>query len=298
VSDSAARLLVPVRTPYRLDLTATALRRLSTNVVDVFDGTTYRRLIGNVASPTLLEVTQPRSDVLDVLVTGRFDGDVSAVIERMLGTNVDLEHFYRVSAATPWLNAIVQNARGVKSPRYPSVWEAIVNAVVFQQVSIHAAAAILKRVIVRYATSVQVGELTLVPFAPPEAIVAADPVEMRSLGLSINKVVALQTLARAVLDGQIEDRTLERLPTLELIEHLVQFKGIGPWTGAVIALRGFGRLDTFPLKDSGVARSLRELSGDPDLDATPLLAALGEQRGMLYYHLLLGRLAARGEITF
>jgi DNA-3-methyladenine glycosylase II len=64
----------------------------------------------------------------------------------------------------------------------------------------------------------------------------------------------------------------------------------------VIALRGFGRLDLFPMNDSGVARSVRELSGRPDVAVEPLLARLGEQRGMLYYHLLLGRLAARGDV--
>ena len=75
------------------------------------------------------------------------------------------------------------------------------------------------------------------------------------------------------------------------------FKGIGPWTAAVIALRGFGRLDVFPMNDSGVARSLRELSGDPAVDADAILARLCHQRGMLYYHLLIGRLAARGDIV-
>jgi len=44
------------------------------------------------------------------------------------------------------------------------------------------------------------------------------------------------------------------------------------------------------LKDSGVARSLRELSGDPGLDPAALLEALGPVRGFLYFHLLLGRM--------
>ncbi|GAC1549061.1 MAG: hypothetical protein NVS2B17_33880 [Candidatus Velthaea sp.] len=296
--DSVRTLTVPVRTPYRLDLTATALRRLSTNVVDVFDGAVYRRLIGDPSAVALLEVTQPAPDALAVRVVGETDMDVAALVARMLGANVDLDRFYRVSKKWPWLHAIVQNARGVKSPRYPTLWETIVNAVVFQQVSIHAAAAILRRVIERTVATVQVGGVTIAPFVTPGIIVDADPVFLRALGLSINKVVALRTLGRAVLDGELDESELEPLPTPELVGRLERFKGIGPWTAAVIALRGFGRLDVFPLKDSGVARSLRDLSGSPDLDAAPLLAALGDQRGMLYYHLLLGRLAARGEIAW
>ena len=55
-------------------------------------------------------------------------------------------------------------------------------------------------------------------------------------------------------------------------------------------LRGFGRLDVFPMRDSGVARTVKLLSGDDRLDLDAVLDVLGPVRGMLYYHLLLGRL--------
>jgi DNA-3-methyladenine glycosylase II len=76
---------------------------------------------------------------------------------------------------------------------------------------------------------------------------------------------------------------------------LRRIKGIGPWTAAVILLRGLGRLDMFPGNDSGVAANLARVSGKR-LDAAPIAAALGSQRGMLYFCLLLARLEAIGEI--
>jgi DNA-3-methyladenine glycosylase II len=254
--------------------------------------------LGAGARPALLEVTQAAPDALSVCVTGDpGDDDVVALAGRMLGAGVDLTHFYHAAADFPWLAKIVTAARGVKPPRYPSLWEAIVNAVVFQQVSIHAAAAILRRLIERFEPLRTFGSIALAPFIQPQIVADADPLELRGLGLSVNKVVALRTLARAVLDGALDRRSLELLETAELAARLATFKGIGPWTAAVIALRGFGRLDIFPLNDSGVARSLKELSGEPGVDAAELLARLGPQRGMLYYHLLIGRLAARGEIA-
>jgi DNA-3-methyladenine glycosylase II len=51
-----------------------------------------------------------------------------------------------------------------------------------------------------------------------------------------------------------------------------------------------GRLDTFPLRDSGVARSLSLLAGEMHVDQGELLERLGDMRGMLYYHLLLSRM--------
>jgi len=265
-----------VRTPYRLDLTATVLRRLSTNVVDVFDGTVYRRLIGDPAEPTLLAVTQPSADAVDV----RLEGPAAAA-------HFDPEALDRLAAG----------ARGVKPPRYPTLWESIVNAVVYQQVSIHAAGAILRRVIERYARAREVEGARLFPFPNARTLLDADPSELRDLGLSINKINALKAVAAAIVEETLDEAGLTLLSTPELLAGLVAHKGIGPWTAAVVALRGFGRLDVFPMNDSGAAASLRTLSGDPAIAAEPVIAALVPQQGMLYYHLLIGRLIARGDLV-
>jgi DNA-3-methyladenine glycosylase II len=289
---------VAVRAPFRLDLTANVLRRLSTNVVDVFDGSTYRRLIGSADAPAILSVTQTGPTEISAGIEGaggtRYDPALLA--GRMLGIDVDLEPFYHAAASVPWLAPLVAGARGVKPPRYPTIWEACVNAIVYQQVSIHAAGAILRRVIERYTTPLAVGEVHLRAFPGPETFADADAAELRALGLSINKVVSVRAVARAILDGEIDEATLMLLPTPALMEALTVHRGIGPWTAAVVALRGFGRLDLFPMNDSGVARSVKDLSGAVDVDVEALLAQLGPQRGMLYYHLLIGRLAARGDV--
>jgi DNA-3-methyladenine glycosylase II len=275
------------------------LRRLSTNVVDVFDGTVYRRLLGDPLSPALLSVEQVAPEALAV----RLDGpgadtiDAAAIVRRMLGTEVDLSAFYAGAATVPWLDRIAQGARGVKPPRYPSLWETICNAVVYQQVSIHAAGAILRRVIERYSRAVEANGVRLFPFPAPRTLLDAYPVELRGLGLSVNKINALKAVGAAIEAGELDESTLEPLTTPELIEALVAHKGIGPWTGAVVALRGFGRLDIFPMNDSGAEAGLRKLSGDPGTLAEPIIAALEPQQGMLYYHLLLGRLHTTGEVT-
>ncbi len=77
---------------------------------------------------------------------------------------------------------------------------------------------------------------------------------------------------------------------------LTMHKGIGPWTAAVVALRGFGRLDLFPMNDSGAARNIKALSGDPNIAIEGVVEKLGEQRGMLYYHLLIDSLVRRGKL--
>lgn len=274
------------------------LRRLSTNVVDVFAGGTYRRLLGDPARPTLLTVEQTAPDALTVGLQGPEAKrlDPAALVERMLGARRDLDAFYAGAARFAWLDRIARGARGVKPPRYPSLWETVCNAVVYQQVSIHAAAAILRRTIERYAVAVELDDARIFPVPVPRTLLDADPQELRDVGLSVNKILALKAVARALEAGELDERALEPLSTPALVETLVAHKGIGPWTAAVIALRGFGRLDVFPMNDSGVAKSLRTLTGEADVQPEPVLAALAPQQGMLYYHLLLGRLHATGEV--
>ena len=113
----------------------------------------------------------------------------------------------------------------------------------------------------------------------------------------MNKINALKAVGAAIESGELDESKLEPLSTPELIAALVAHKGIGPWTGAVVALRGFGRLDIFPMNDSGAEAGLRKFSGDPATRAEPIIAALEPQQGMLYYHLLLGRLNTTGEVT-
>ena len=299
---SVREAIVPVRTPYRLDLTAVVLRRLSTNVVDTFEGGTFRRLLGDPAAPTLLSVEQSAPDALTVRLDGPAGGnggalDPAALVCRLLGTEVDLSPFYAGAASVPWLNRIAAAARGVRPPRYPSLWETICNAIVYQQISIHAAGAILRRTIECCARPVEANGVRLYPFFAPRTILAAARDDLRAAGLSVNKVDALKAVAAAIESGELDETALEPLPTPQLVESLVAHKGIGPWTAAVVALRGFGRLDVFPMKDSGATALLRSLSGNPNIEVEPIIEALAPQQGMLYYHLLLGRLAATGEVT-
>ncbi len=112
-------------------------------------------------------------------------------------------------------------------------------------------------------------------------------------GLSAAKVATLRRVAAALADGTLRECELEALPSSVAAERLCAIKGIGPWTAAVILLRGLGRLDVFPQNDSGVARSLRALTQEP-VDVDCVLRALAPEQGMLYDHLLLARLEAAG----
>ena len=184
--------------------------------------------------------------------------------------------------------------RGVRPPRYPTIWEACVNAIVFQQISLHAASSIMGRLTVGLSEPVEHSGVRLYPFPSPEQILSAPDSVLRGAGLSAGKLATLRRVADALGAGAIDEGQLERLPSPDAAALLRSIKGIGPWTAVVILLRGLGRLDVFPANDTSVARNLTLVGGPAALDVETLLDTLGPERGMLYYHLLLGRLETRG----
>ncbi|MBD5655143.1 MAG: DNA-3-methyladenine glycosylase 2 family protein [Candidatus Eremiobacteraeota bacterium] len=291
---------VPVVVPFRLDLTVAVLRRFSTNVVDVVapDGTYRRALESGADGPYVVAVRQPSAALIDIRIEcGRGDeAGAVALVRRMLGTDRTIDVFDRGASRVSWLRDLAARMRGVKPPRYATLWEACVNAILFQQVSLHAASAILRRTILALGDPLVSAETTLHAIPTIDRFLAASDTTLRTAGLSINKIATLRRVGEALRDGAFDEATLERHSTAEASTLLCAIKGIGPWTAAVILLRGLGRLDVFPQNDSGVARGVTALTTERAALADAL-AELGAERGMLYYHLLLARLEARGEVV-
>jgi DNA-3-methyladenine glycosylase II len=297
---SRARYDVDLVTPYRLDLTVSALRRLSTNTVDVLtvDGE-YLRTLDGFRKPILVRVVQTHPTALTVTLEGCEGANerirASAIVRRILGVEQELSRFYSAARDIPWLWPLAVRMRGVKPPRYPTLWEACVNAIVFQQVSLSAASSITRRVIMALGLPLKRGNIVLHAFPSADRFRVADDI-LRAAGLSTNKLATLRRVADALLSGSLDVAMLEERPSPDAAEILCGIKGIGPWTATVILLRGLGRLDVFPMRDSSVARNLAFVAGAATVDVDRVLNELGGQRGMLYYHLLLARLDARGQI--
>ena len=292
---------IPVVMPYRLDLTVCVLRRLSTNVVDLLtpQGMYVRAL--SVPEPVIVRVVQDaHGKSLSMSIEGDTQNDaaVLGLVRQMLGTDRDLRKFYRAAARIRWLAPLVNRMRGVKPPRYPSLWEACVNAVVFQQISLRAASTIMHRLILAVGSAVHTAGIPvpLYLFPAPESFQRANSARLRAAGLSASKVATLRRVADALLSGSLDPMALETCSSPDAAAMLRRIKGIGPWTAAVILLRGLGRLDVFPLNDTSVAKNVALIAGSAPFDAERVLKDLGPQHGMLYFHLLLGRLEARGEL--
>ncbi|HEY0982781.1 MULTISPECIES: DNA-3-methyladenine glycosylase [unclassified Schlesneria] len=92
-----------------------------------------------------------------------------------------------------------------------------------------------------------------------QAIIEQTDEELRSVGLSRQKVSYLKDLSERVIDRRLRLDRIGRLSDEEAIEQLIQVRGIGRWTAQMFLIFSLGRLDVFPHDDLIVRSSIREL---------------------------------------
>ena len=295
--------------PFRLDLTVWALRRRAENIIDRWDGRTYSRVFVLDAKAVELEVSQlgtrtrPR---LRVIATGsrltrRGKRIVSTLVERMLGTRVDLTMFYRLAARLPDLGDLVQRFRGLKPPRFPTVFESLLAAFACQQVSLALGVLLLNRLAKTYGVAVQQIGGRVWAFPRPEDLSAEEPEALGRLGFSRQKASAIIELSLAVSERRLDLEKFTELDRDTLLQQLHALRGVGRWSAEYVSLRGLGRLQVFPGDDVGAQNKLQRYLGlgkPPNYEAVRRrLTQWGDYAGLIYFHLLLHGLAEKGYLS-
>jgi DNA-3-methyladenine glycosylase II len=286
--------------PFRLDLTVWTLRRRAINELDRWDGHTYARTLAIDDRAVDVEVTQSGPAALRVVVRGAAGrgvrATVTAALSRALGLDIDLADFYRMARADDRLAPLVERFRGVKPPRFPTVFEAVVNGIACQQLSLTVGIILLGRLCKRCGLRSPRGTHA---FPRPEDIAALTAAQLRALGFNHNKARALLELARTVEAG-FDLEALAELDNQAVVERLVALRGIGRWTAEYVLLRGLGRLTMFPGDDVGARTNLARwmhLRTPLDYERVRRLARRWDPYpGFLYFHLLLQSLAEAGVL--
>lgn len=299
-------VLVPTP-PFRLDLTAWALRRRASNELDRWDGEAYRRTLVVGGAPLEVEVRQ-KGDLhrprLEVAMNGKARAArtaVTAALERLLGLRVDLGAFYRAAARDRRLGALAARFRGVKPPRFVTLFETLANAIACQQVTLALGIILLNRLSHACGLEAAGTDPRVYAFARAEDVLAATPKSLRKLGFSRQKIRALHELSRAVAEGRLAESEFAALDDRAALERLRALRGVGRWSAEYALLRGLGRLHVFPGDDVGARNHLRRWLGlRKPLDYAGVERALRRWRrykGLVYFHLLLKRLADEGTLS-
>jgi DNA-3-methyladenine glycosylase II len=294
--------------PFRLDYTVWVLRRRPDNTWDRWDGQAYRRVLSLEETPVDLTVTQtgrPEEPELKIVASGtrlnpHTESGATAVLERLLGLKIDLAGFYRLAAKDPRLRALALPFRGMKPPRYPSVFEALVNAITCQQFTLTAGIRLLNRLVTSYGTVYRSRNHVFHAFPRPLDLARVEMEELRKLGYSGQKARSLMDLARMVAEDGFNPEELASREDSKAMERLTALRGVGRWTAEYALLRGMGRIHIFPGDDVGVRNRLQTwMEVKKPLDYDGVLRILKKWKpygGLIYFHLLLKGLREAGHL--
>jgi DNA-3-methyladenine glycosylase II len=178
-------------------------------------------------------------------------------------------------AADPKLGALIDRSAaaghrfGIDIESRGTPFEALLRAILYQQLHGKAAATIHRRVRLLYApadlrtaieSAIAAGDphehhLTLLTDPHPQLLLDTPDDLLRAAGVSGNKIKAMRDLAARVLDGTVPThKAIVKLSDTEILERLTQVRGIGAWTVEMLLIFRLGRPDIFPVTDFGVRK--------------------------------------------
>lgn len=150
------------------------------------------------------------------------------------------------------LKPIIKRAGMAHIRPHHNYYQALVESIVSQQLSVKAAATIFKRFLELFAGD---------GFPTSDQILTKDIEDLRGVGLSRQKASYIQDLALKVIEGSVKFDHLDALSNDEIIAELTQIKGVGVWTVHMFLMFCMGRLDVLPVGDLGIKNGIQKLYG-------------------------------------
>jgi DNA-3-methyladenine glycosylase II len=196
----------------------------------------------------------------------------------------DLRRCYCIFKDDPVMAPLLRRCRGLRMIRTPDLYEALLIAVVNQQVSVAAAESIRRRINTAMGDQMVGNGITYINYPSPRRLLAARPATLRTLGLSRQKARYVLEVAERAACGALAPALFDGLDDEAAIEKLMEIPGVGRWTAEVVLMRGLGRTDVFPAGDLGLIVAVQRVLGRTTRPTEDEVRALAEHwRGWRSY---------------
>jgi len=262
-----ARNITPVA-PFDFELTAGYLTYFQGRyATDSLTDGVYRRLLDLDGQLVLASVSSLGNlEAPDLVVELQGDGLTPAVSEVatnkvawLLGAEQELMPFYALAERDPAMAAITQRFHGLHMPHTASVFEALVLAILGQQIATNVARIIRTLLIETYGPRRTIGGETYYAFPRPETLAALRVEDLRGKKLSQRKAEYVHGIACTALDDPAFIEGLHGLDDEAVVRQITSLRGVGKWTAQWLLIRALGRPDALPLGDLALRRVVSRL---------------------------------------
>ena len=265
--DRIFRNITPVA-PFDFELTAGYLTyfqgRYATD--SLVDGV-YRRLLdldGQLVLASVSSLGSLEKPELSVELQGEglTSDNVEVATDKVawiLGVGQELEPFYSSAQGDPAMAAITQRFHGLHMPHTASVFEALVLAILGQQIATNVARIIRTLLIETYGPRQTIDGETYYAFPRPETLAALRVEDLRGMKLSQRKAEYVHGIACTALDDPEFIEGLHHLDDEAVVRQITSLRGVGNWTAQWLLIRALGRPDALPLGDLALRRVVSRL---------------------------------------
>ncbi len=178
---------------------------------------------------------------------------------QLFDLETDLGPFRRLARRDAVLRRLSSPGRGLRVLQFLDPFEALVRAILGQQVSLAGARTLAGRLVDLVGSPPRGTGSASFPTA--DDVAGASPRSLARIGLTRARACSLHAAAKAVADERIRFEVLRAQPTEEAERTLRALPGIGPWTASYVLMRGLGHRDAFPAGDLGVRKALEAACG-------------------------------------
>lgn len=289
------KLIVKPLPPYNFDLVAGLYSRFPSQCVDLYDQVSFQRALKIGSNVHLIKVSSIGTVELpeltiEVTPETKEKEFVKDKVMWMLGGDEDLGGFYQIGRRDKRFAKVIEDLYGLRPPRTPTVFEALIIAISEQQIALPVAIAIRKRLAEKYGDSVTVNGTRYFSFPSPESLARARPEDIRALKFTTKKAEYIVDIARRVVGGELDLEAMRDWSVEKAVETLTKIRGIGPWTVEYMMVRGMARHDALPASDIGLRASLTKFLGRSERvsekEVREFLEPFGKYKGNAAFYLI------------
>lgn len=250
----------------------------------------YIESVGNLENPELKCSVETKKELSHETLNF-----APRIVYKIFNLGLDLRPFYKEMKTDEIMSKIINQLNGLKNPSTHTLFEAVVNSIVEQQISLNAAHNIQNHLIKRFGSSIELYRQKYYSYPLPEDLAHLDLQKLRDCGLSFRKAEYIRDLSLNILNNEVDFNSLQRMnSTTEMIEELIKIRGIGVWTAELALLRGLGRLDAIPADDIGLQRVISHFYRDDAKtsaeEVREIASSWGKWKGLASYYLIVAEL--------
>ncbi len=237
------------------------VRRSSSAVLErVSDDGIYQRAVtlgGQDVLLTMQSLGNTEAPRLELIVTGEqvsaaLLGDAEGLVRRIFSLDDDPAAFFRIAKTDPVFGALVQRYYGLRPVTIVSPFEALIWAIIGQQINVSFARKLKQRLVELCGGQLTVADVDYPLMPTPEAIAALDPTLLAANQFSRQKTSYVIGAAEALISGELDFAHAATLPHEEAIAYLTRLRGLGRWTAEYVLMRGLAVRDSIPAADMGL----------------------------------------------